>query len=253
MKGAMMGTMIGNLLTVMQKELREYFAPGGSRRSGLLGILLIFAIFGVFIPLETGRGWVTSPFTIAFYGVYLPLSLVTNVIADAIAGERERHTLETLLASRLSDRTILLGKLFAAVVYTWVLAMCTALVGMVVANLKGSGAFVTYPAPLALAIVVAALLVALLYAGIGVQISLGAGTVRQAQQTLGVLFIVVFLVPFLIYTILSPAQKQQFLQWLVSANWAQVGLLIGAAVLVVDVLLVALALARFQRGRLILS
>ena len=127
---------MGDLLTVMQKELREYFAPGGSRRSGLLGILLIVVVFGVFIPLESGRGCVTSPFTVAFYGIYLPLSLVTNVIADAIAGERERHTLETLLASRLSDRTILLGKLFAAVTYTWVLAMGTALVGMVVANLK---------------------------------------------------------------------------------------------------------------------
>jgi hypothetical protein len=39
----------------------------------------------------------------------------------------------------------------------------------------------------------------------------------------------------------------------VTANWTQVGLLIGSVVLVVDVLLVALALARFQRGRLILS
>jgi len=95
--------------------------------------------------------------------------------------------------------------------------------------------------------------VALLYAGIGVQISLGAATVRQAQQTLGVVFIIVFLVPFLIYTVLSPLQKQQLLQWLETANWTQVGLLIGAAVLVVDVLLVALALVRFQRGRLILS
>lgn len=244
---------MGDLLTVMQKELREYFAPGGSRRGGLLGILLIVAVFGVFIPLETGRGWVTSPFTVAFYGIYLPLSLVTNVIADAIAGERERHTLETLLASRLSDRTILLGKLFAAVAYTWVLTVGTALVGMVVANRKGSGPFVTYPAPLALAIAVAAFLVALLYAGIGVQISLRASTVRQAQQTLGLFFLLIFLLPFLIYTVLSAAQKQQFLQWLTSANWTQVGILIGAAVLVVDVLLVALALARFRRAHLILS
>ena len=37
------------------------------------------------------------------------------MIADGIPGERERHTLETLLASRLSDRSILLGKVMAAV------------------------------------------------------------------------------------------------------------------------------------------
>ena len=170
-----------------------------------------------------------------------------------IAGERERHTLETLLASRLSDRSILLGKVSAAVAYTWVLSIGTAVVGMVAANSKGGGPFAVYPGGLALAMAVAAGLVSLLYAGVGVQISLRAATVRQAQQTLGLAFIVVFLLPFLVYTVLSPLQKRQFLDWLTTANWTQVGIVAGAVVLVVDLLLVALALARFQRSRLILS
>lgn len=245
--------MISDLVTVMQKELREFFAPGGSRRSGLIGILLIIVIFGVFVPLQNGRAWVTSPFTVAFYGLYLPLSLVTSVIADAIAGERERHTLETLLASRLSDRSILLGKLAAAVAYTWVLAMATAVVGMLAANVKGGGSFAVYPGGLALAIAVAAVLIALLYAGIGVLISLRAATVRQAQQALTLAFLVVFLLPFIIYSTLSPLQKRDFLQWLTTANWTQVGIIAGVLLLAVDALLVALALARFQRARLIVS
>jgi ABC-2 type transport system permease protein len=245
--------MIMDLFTVMQKELREFFAPGGSRRGGLIGILIIIVVFGVFIPLENGRDWVTSPFTVAFYGVYLPLSLVTNVIADAIAGERERHTLETLLASRLSDRSILLGKLSAAVVYTWALSMGTAVVGMVVANSKGHGGFAFYPGGVALAMAVLAVLVALLYAGIGVQISLRAATVRQAQQTLGFAFLIVFLLPFIIFTLLSTQQKRQFIQWLTTANWTQVGIGASVVLLILDVVLVAIALARFQRSRLILS
>jgi ABC-2 type transport system permease protein len=245
--------MISDIYTVMQKELREFFASSGGRRSGALGFLIILVIFGVFIPLANGRGWVTSPFTVAFYGGYLPLSLVTNVIADAIAGERERHTLETLLASRLSDRSILLGKLAAAVGYSWVISLVTAVVGMVVANFKGHGAFAVYPLGIAVGIVTLSLLISLLYAGIGVQVSLRAATVRQAQQTLGVAFLILFLLPFLVFTVLSSSARLQFLNWLTTANWTLVGLVAGLVLLVVDVFLVVLALALFQRSRLILA
>ncbi|MGO8950171.1 MAG: ABC transporter permease [Ktedonobacterales bacterium] len=246
--------MMEDLYTVMQKELREYFAAGSSRRGALLGILIIFAIFGVVIPLENGHTWVTSPFVVAFYGIYLPLSLVTSVIADSFAGERERHTLETLLASRLSDRSILFGKLGAALAYSWVLSMATAIAGMFAANVKGGGRFVVYPAGIALAIAVAAALTSLLYAGIGVQLSLRAATVRQTQQAMTIVFLVVLVLPFLIFSLLSPLQKQHLLESLTTTvNWAEVGIIVGIIVLVLDVLLLVLALARFQRARLILS
>ena len=42
-------------------------------------------------------------------------------VPDPLPRERERHTLETLLASRLSDRAILLGKIGAAVGFEWVI------------------------------------------------------------------------------------------------------------------------------------
>jgi ABC-2 type transport system permease protein len=246
--------MIADLLTVMMKEWREYFAPGGSRRGGLIGILVIVALFGGFIPYQSGQDWLTSPLAVLFYGAYLPLSMVTNVIADAIAGERERHTLETLLASRLSDRSILVGKLCAAVGYTWGISIVTALVGMAVANLKHShGGFQFYSAGIAVAIAVLAILVGLLYAGIGVLVSLRASTVRQAQQTLGVAFLVIFLLPVIGFQVLSPETRVQFLHWLSTANWIQVGILGGLVLLVIDLLLVAIAIARFQRSRLILS
>ena len=73
----------------------------------------MIAVFGVFLPLQNGASWVTSPITMVYWA-WMPLMLVTGVIADSFAGERERHTLETLLASRLPDRAILLGKVAAA-------------------------------------------------------------------------------------------------------------------------------------------
>jgi ABC-2 type transport system permease protein len=61
-------------------------------------------------------------------------------LGDAIAGERERHTLETLLASRISDRAILLGKVIVTTGYAWGTALLGLLFGLFVANLsKGQG------------------------------------------------------------------------------------------------------------------
>ena len=58
------------------------------------------------------------------------------MIADSFAGERERHTLETLLASRLSDRAILFGKIAACIAYGWLMAMLCVLVGTITENVS---------------------------------------------------------------------------------------------------------------------
>jgi ABC-2 type transport system permease protein len=204
---------MSDLWTVMTKEWREYFAPGGSRRGGVVSMLIFFGIFGVLLPLQLGRSFVDSFLALFYYAITVPLSMVMGVIADAFAGERERHTLETLLASRLSDRSILLGKLGAAVGYSWGMSLLTALLAVVVANLKVGGAFQFYPTGTWVSILIVSLLVAVLYASLGVVLSLRAATVRQVQQALSVSFIVILLGPFLIFQALSLQTRQQFAAW----------------------------------------
>ena len=53
----------------------------------------------------------------------LPGLIVLGSVCDAFAGERERHTLETLLASRLSNESLLAGKIAVNVLYGWDLAL----------------------------------------------------------------------------------------------------------------------------------
>jgi ABC-2 type transport system permease protein len=195
---------------------------------------------------------ISSPWIVVLYAFVLPVLLMSNIIADAIAGERERHTLETLLASRLSDRAIILGKLGAAVGYSVALAVVTALVGMVAANLQGGGSFQVYSFGVFASIVAFALLLSFLYASFGVLVSLRANTVRQAQLTMGVAMLVIYLLPILIYGTLSDTTRQQFLDWIASANWATVAY--SAAVLIlIDIIAIAVVILRFQRSRLILS
>jgi ABC-2 type transport system permease protein len=244
--------MIGDITTVMTKEWREFFVSGGSRRTGLVFLLIVLAIFGLYLPYQAGPVLISSPWIVVLYAFVLPVLLMTNIIADAIAGERERHTLETLLASRLSDRAIILGKLGAAVGYSVALAVITALVGMVAANLRGGGTFQVYSFGVFASIVAFALLLSFLYASFGVLVSLRANTVRQAQLTMGVAMLVIYLLPILIYSTLSDTTRQQFNGWIASANWATVGE-IAVVLILIDLIAIAVVILRFQRSRLILS
>ncbi|HZC06160.1 MAG TPA: ABC transporter permease [Ktedonobacterales bacterium] len=255
--------MIGDIGTVMWKEWREYFAgpsaSGGSGRGrGVIGVLLIMGIISILLPLLLGRALITSGTPVIVDGVYLPAMILLNVIPDSFAGERERHTLETLLASRLSDRAILFGKVGAAVTYGWAVGLSAALVQVVVANLshknaRPGAALAFYPAGSAIAIVVLGLLMSLLIASVGCLVSLRASTTRQAQLNLSFGFLVLVFAPVILLQLLPRETQSNFLALLNTANPTQVFFIIVGALLVVDVALLFIALARFQRARLILA
>lgn len=253
--------MITDIWTVMVKEWREYLAGsgGGSGRGrGVIALLLIIGVISILLPLQMGRALLTSAAPVIVDGLYLPLIILLNLVADSFAGERERHTLETLLASRLSDRAILFGKVGAAVAFGWSLALLAALVQAVVANLSpknaspGSG-LAFYPLGSVVAIVVLGMLTALLAASAGCLVSLRATTTRQAQVNLGVGFMVLIFVPFIIIQLLPGQMQSAILAALNSSNPGQLFLVFVGALFVIDVILLGVTLALFQRARLILS
>ncbi len=255
--------MIVDIWTVMVKEWREYLAGssvgGGSGRGrGVIGVLLIIGVISVLLPLQMGRALITSGAPVIVDGLYLPLIILLNVIADSFAGERERHTLETLLASRLSDRAILFGKVGAAVAFGAALSLIAALAQAVVANLSPKNAGSTsgltfYPVGSVVAIVVLALLTALLASSAGCLVSLRATTTRQAQVNLGVGFMVLIFVPFIAYQLLPHQTQVAILAALNSTSPTQLFLIFAAGLFAVDAALLLIALARFQRTRMILS
>ncbi|MCX6551198.1 MAG: ABC transporter permease, partial [Acidobacteria bacterium] len=182
---------MADILTVAWKEWRELIWLGGTLRGGRIGLLIVLGMFGIFLPYQSGAEWVTSAAPMLYWG-WLPLMLVSGAVSDAFAGERERHTLETLLASRLPDRAIVLGKVLAAVTYGWGIVMAMLVLSLVTINLAVSGKGLLLP-PWRFA--VGAPLVALLGSGLaataGVLVSLRAATARQASQTLSVAILVV--------------------------------------------------------------
>jgi ABC-2 type transport system permease protein len=241
-----------DMLTVAWKEWRELILPGGLR-GGRISLVILLAMFGVFLPFQAGAGWVTSPATLFYWG-WLPLMLVAGAVADSFAGERERHTLETLLASRLPDRAILFGKIFAAIAYGWGIVMAMLFLSLVTVNLTArAGHLLLFPWRFAVGAPLLAWLGAGLAATAGVLVSLRAATVRQAAQTLNVGILLLIFVPVLGARALPDAWKAQAGAWLASVGVDGILWTATAALALLDLLLLALAMARFQRARLILD
>lgn len=240
--------MIGDIRTVMWKECKEIFGLSGP--SGRIRLLFIVGMFGVFLPLRIGADSVTSPMAVPLWG-FVPILVLGGVIADSFAGERERHTLETLLASRLSDASVLYGKMAAAVGYGWGLTLAGLILTLITVNIANDGGgFLLYTATTATANLLVSLLGALLASAGGTLVSLRAQTVRQAQQTLALAILAMGVAPLFIVLALPNDLRRSISVWAVQAGALEL-LIIGIAILaVVDAVLIVAAKARFQRSKL---
>lgn len=237
--------------TVFRKEIKELSVVDGGLITSL-SFLAFVGLIGVILPMQIGPVWVHATWPVIFWA-WMPLFLVTTVTADSFAGERERHTLETLLATRLPDWTILIGKVGAAVVWVWLATMICVPVGLITLNIaypdKGP---VLYTPSAALGVMVVAFLSALLGASLGVLVSLRVSTVRQAQQVLTLCVMTLMLGPALSLRFIPDAWTEAIIKLFVQGDPAAVAFAMSATFLGVDAFLVLAALARFQRARLML-
>jgi len=243
--------MSADIWTVVWKDFKEIVSQGGGRSR--YSLLVFAGVFGLFLPLQAGKEWLTEPLLLVYW-IWIPLFLVSTVISDSFAGERERHTLETLLASRLSDRAILFGKILASIGYGWGLSMACVLLGVVTVNVVyGKGTLLFYPFDVMIGIVAVSFLGSALASCVGVLVSLRAATVRQAQQTMSISIMIVFFVLLFGLQALPDGWKATLLSGL--SGMTLLGLIgvISAGLLVLDLILLSAAAARFKRARLILD
>lgn len=254
--------MFRDVKTMLWKERKAAAGQQQTLREKLTALLIPVAnlvILAVIPPLSVGADWVDSPFSLVG-SLLLPLMVVGMTISDSIAGERERRTLGTLLASRLPDQSILFGKMskpvLTALSYTAVLHLVT----LLVLNLAyWDGQILFYSWRILLANLVLAVLLSIFAAGLGVLISLRAATVQQATQNLmAALFAPIggfSLIIVLIGTVFPESWRFQFerffRQVIMQADFQQVILFIFAGLLVFDLVLILVAMARFQRTRML--
>ena len=240
--------MIKDLETVIWKELYKF----NNTRSSKMQSLVMLGMVGVYMPVMTGTDWLLTPAFLLW--MWLPMFTTIGFTTDAFAGERERHTLETLLATRLPDEAILLGKILASVIYGWGISVLSLLVGAVVINLMhATNGLMFYDGTTFFLGLLGMLLLFFLFSCLGVLVSLKANTVRQAYQRLSISMLVIWLVPF----VLGQLLPKDILNNLVAQAPSIERILIAsvpyvlAGLFVLAVVLYSVARAKFQRNKLI--
>ena len=246
--------MIHDIWTVARKESLEILHMRESDRATVTSLLLTAAVLGIIWPLQHGPAFIREAYSLGYWA-WLPMLLVSNVIADSFAGERERHTLESLLATRLPDTAILLGKIAAAVLYDTAMTLVILFLSFITINVTSKAGFVMISPIVLFGALFLAAMMGTLMAGIGVLVSLRAETVRQARQrlsfaTLGFFFAVYFgarLIAERTGGVMSLIENIRY----ISAPVVLV--VVGVILAALDVGIIVLASWRFRRDRLIMA
>lgn len=240
-------------LAVLWKELQETVLQRRGVNGQTVPMLILIALGGVAAPLllhfsgnadKVQAVAITSVVSLVFMVMAGVLYAVSTAV-DAVAGERERHTLETLVASPASDGAIVFGKIGAIVLVGFLAALALALVSsgtlIVMYGLDdawphllvaAAGPFASVPA-------------SLFMASLGFLISYKAKTVKSAQSILGLAVFPIFMVFGLAAPLSSGIER------LGAAGLMLAATVIGAAGLVATAVLAVLAVVRFRRDRVL--
>ncbi len=244
--------MIADIRTMIWKELKEIYSIVMGTKGAKVGIGITFLIFAVFFPINFGADLGSDNPFIMFFAIWLPLVWVSTIIADSFAGERERKTLETLLASRLSDQAILFGKIGAALLYGWCMMVTLYLTSLLVCNLTNLEEAPIFPSLSFFAgTLIMGLLGSLLASAMGVLFSLRATTVKQAQQSMSLVVMGFYFLPFLGGMLLPESWRKPVFETLKTMDAATIVICVIVFLALVNCVLIAAAIARFKRPRLL--
>lgn len=197
-----------DVLAVMWKELRELLADRVAFRGALFQATVCVVLTGVVVP-GMGAPVFGDPSAATVLWVIFPAMLAATISADAFAGERERRTLETLLASPLGDHAIFLGKAATAVLFSVSVACASLLAALASATLR-RGALPEIPdLRLFPGVLAGALAAACLTAAIAIAVSVRVPVARAAQQ-----------MATMIATVLAAVAAELLRQLSVPLDWA---------------------------------
>jgi ABC-2 type transport system permease protein len=177
--------MANDIWTILWRDLRGYRAQFEDPKRLILGVCASVILLIVAELLVGVHGIITSarPVLLIWIWCWLPLGSAVTLSTDAIAGERERHTLESLLATRIPVRALLIGKTLSITIQSWISAFLLALGALAAINLATAwhGDFVIFPWSVLLFGPIVSFLITLLGTLVAFLFSMGAPTVRQAN------------------------------------------------------------------------
>jgi ABC-2 type transport system permease protein len=243
-----------DVMTIIWKESKGLLKQGKGRSKSILVLLTPFLMFGIILPIQFREEWLTMAWSLAI-ALFTPLILIAPTICESFAGERERHTLETLLASRLPDRAILFGKMIVSIIYGYGMTIILLVMSLVIVNiLVWNGKFQFYPLSILLPDLGLGLLFSGLMVTLGILISLRSATVQSAQQMLMMALVIpIFGIQAVVFLLPTFLPMENIREFLARFDYNKILLILAGVLLVTDVGLLLAAMSRFKRSRLILN
>jgi ABC-2 type transport system permease protein len=236
-------------------ELKSSFFNWSRWNPVIFPQLVMVAAFGIYEPIHIGPDWITSPIMIFCFSILLPFITVGTNIPYSFIGERERHTLEPLLATPTPNAAILLGKITVPTFYGWCITIICMVTSLVSINLAfGQEGILFYPANIAFSVMILSLLFSLLVASLGTAASLRAKTVNQVQQTMMLILILPMLIPAFLLGPLSPSSwKAAAAQPLTLIGYSNFSIILDVIILSFIIAAILITLSRFHRETLLLG
>ena len=232
-----------DIATILWKEWREFGPRKSNPYVNWLSIGVMLALSGIVLPIQMGSLFVKHGELLVGFNLFYGVLMAMITAVDSFAGERERKTLETLLASRLPDKAILLGKMLFALLFMVALVAC----GCVLSLASVTIAQRQFPAaePLVtLAFIIAGTGIAVLVISVAVLISVRATSLQHAMQTIGwMISIPCILLMFLMRYLIPLLDGSKHYD---TASLVRIGLLL---LLVLDFLAIEFVMSRFKRSR----
>jgi len=240
--------MFNDLKTMVWKEAKVQFR-GKTKKASYNRQLLAPIVLAAVFPITWGPEWVNE-FPALIIAFITPAVIVGIMIPDSFAGERERHTLDTMLASRLPDEAILFGKIILPMLIGWGAALILNLISLIVVNLAhGQNGILLYSPSISGGIVFLSFLSASLMAGGGILTSMSASSAQEATQKLMTLI----LIPAMVVQIVPLFFQEQIGRAIKVLTGNQIQIILGAIFLVIDVAIMILAAKKFRRSEMYLA
>jgi len=222
---------MNDILTVMTKELNEAFMFKSIWRN--YGIALLFALFFSYVNRDNGI------IVLVVFAMFISFAMAGTMSRDTFFGERERKTLEPLLATRLPGYSIYLGKVAAIFISSYLVVTLSMLLEILVIKTFFSVLLVLNPLVLFLAFLGPAPFI-LYVTSAGTLVSM-----RIKDQRSGSLILLAF--------ILVPAIVGKYI---IGQGWLQIGfsgflLLILGLIIMTSIIIVAIGLLCFNREKLL--
>ena len=238
--------MLSDIYAVMWKESRSWLRYQGSKSRTLIPLITPLFV-AVLLPWQIGASWIDGYISL-FLAFLVPTMIAGLTVPDSFAGEKERNTLATLLASRLPDRAILFGKMLFGILLGWSAGLLVLVISLISANISFAGEQFLFYSPAVLGAYLGfSLMMATLTAGAGVLISMRAKSAQEANQLL--------ISILLLFPLMLGMASTMFLRGkedaLANLDIPLILLVVAAVLLVVTLVVVLAAMRRFQRSKLV--